>query len=73
MTACLLIYATRFTGVGQDFTGLACGDSTPPAVSRSTFGSQALQRCSGLLNRGARSVTVAAHHFRGRFGRLKNR
>ena len=29
------------------------------------FGSQALQRCSGLLNRRARSVTVATHHFAG--------
>jgi hypothetical protein len=27
------------------------------------FGSQALQRCSGLLNRGARGSTVATHQF----------
>ena len=30
------------------------------------FGSQALQRCSGLLNRGARGSTVATHQFQKR-------
>src|SRR5262245_4104572 len=29
----------------------------------SRFGLQALQRCSGLLNRRARGSTVATHHF----------
>ena len=31
---------------------------------RVVFGLQALQRCSGLLNRRARGSTVATHHFR---------
>ena len=30
---------------------------------RVAFGLQALQRCSGLLNRRARGSTVATHHF----------
>ena len=39
-----------------------CGGSTPPS-RRVYFGLQALQRCSGLLNRRARGSTVATHHF----------
>ena len=39
-----------------------CGGSTPPS-RRVSFGLQALQRCSGLLNRRARGSTVATHHF----------
>ena len=37
-----------------------CGGSTPPSRR---VGLQALQRCSGLLNRRARGSTVATHHF----------
>ncbi len=33
------------------------------------FGSQALQRCSGLLNRRARGGTVATHHFHWKLNR----
>ena len=40
-----------------------CGGSTPPSC-RVLSGLQALQRCSGLLNRRARGSTVATHHFR---------
>ena len=49
------------TGVGQDFTGLA---AVVQLRLRVAFGLQALQRCSGLLNRRARGSTVATHHFR---------
>ena len=51
--------ATR-TGVSQDFTGLAAAVQLRLRVA---FGLQALQRCSGLLNRRARGSTVATHHF----------
>ena len=39
---------------------LRCGGSTPPSCS---LGLQALQRCSGFLNRRARGDTVATHQF----------
>src|SRR5947199_1553138 len=48
------------TGAGQDFTGLAAAVQLRLRVA---FGLQALQRCSGLLNRRARGSTVATHHF----------
>ena len=48
------------TGVGQDVTGLAAAVQLRLRVA---FGLQALQRCSGLLNRRARGSTVATHHF----------
>ena len=48
------------TGVGQDFTGLVAAVQLRLRVA---FGLQALQRCSGLLNRRARGSTVATHHF----------
>src|SRR6266545_3663514 len=51
--------ATR-TGVSQDFTGLVAAVQLRHRVA---FGLQALQRCSGLLNRRARGSTVATHHF----------
>src|SRR6266545_804505 len=51
--------ATR-TGVSQDFTGLVAAIQLRLRVA---FGLQALQRCSGLLNRRARGSTVATHHF----------
>ena len=54
--------AMRNPGVDQNFTDLA------PVVQlrlRVVFGLQALQRCSGLLNRRARGSTVATHHFGG--------
>jgi hypothetical protein len=48
------------TGAGQDFTGLAAAVQLRLRVA---LGLQALQRCSGLLNRRARGSTVATHHF----------
>ena len=48
------------TGAGQDFTGLAAAVQLRHRVA---IGSQALQRCSGFLNRRARGGTVATHHF----------
>src|ERR1044072_8116877 len=51
--------ATR-TGVSQDFTGLVAAVQLRLRVA---FGLQALQRCSGLLNRRARGRTVATHLF----------
>ena len=48
------------TGVSQDFTGLAAAVQLRLRVA---LGLQALQRCSGLLNRRARGSTVATHHF----------
>ena len=53
--------ATR-TGAGQDFTDLA---AVVQLRLRVAFGLQALQRCSGLLNRRARGSTVAVHNFGG--------
>ena len=49
------------TGAGQDFTDLAAAVQLRLRVA---IGLQALQRCSGLLNRRARGSTVATHHFR---------
>ena len=51
----------RNPGVGQDLTGLAAAVQLRLRVA---IGLQALQRCSGLLNRRARGSTVATHHFR---------
>ena len=48
------------TGAGHDFTGLAAAVQLRLRVA---VGLQALQRCSGLLNRGARGSTVATHQF----------
>src|SRR6266576_3671563 len=48
------------TGVGQDFTGLVAAVQLRLRVAS---GLQALQRCSGLLNRRARGSTVATRHF----------
>ena len=48
------------TGAGQDLTGLAAAVQLRLRVA---IGLQALQRCSGLLNRRARGSTVATHHF----------
>ena len=50
------------TGAGQDFTGLTAAVQLRLRVAVH-FGLQALQRCSGLLNRRARGSTVATHHF----------
>lgn len=55
--------ATRITGVSQDFTGLVAAVQQVQLRLRVAFGLQALQRCSGLLNRRARGSTVATHHF----------
>jgi hypothetical protein len=55
-----LFYATRNPGAGQDFTGLA---AAVQLRLRAVSGLQALQRCSGLLNRRARGSTVATHHL----------
>jgi hypothetical protein len=41
------------------------GRAWEPHSAFASFGSQALQRCSGLLNRTARGSTVATHHFGG--------
>ena len=48
------------TGAGQGFTDLAAAVQLRLRVA---VGLQALQRCSGLLNRRARGSTVATHHF----------
>jgi len=48
-------------GGGQDFTDLVAAVQLRLRV---VSGLQALQRCSGLLNRRARGSTVATHHFR---------
>jgi hypothetical protein len=53
-------YATRNPGAGQEFTDLAAAVRLRLRVA---IGLQALQRCSGLLNRRARGSTVATHHF----------
>lgn len=55
-----IIFATRNPGAGQDPTGLAAAVQLRLRVA---IGLQALQRCSGLLNRRARGGTVATHHF----------
>ena len=43
--------------------GRSCNRSLWSMSTDFRFGSQALQRCSGLLNRGARGSTVATHQF----------
>ena len=56
------------TGAGQDITGLAAAVQLRLRVASlrtATKGLQALQLCSGLLNRRARGSTVATHHFGG--------
>jgi hypothetical protein len=60
LPAALTIYATRNPGAGQEITGLAAAVQLRLRVAA---GLQALQRCSGLLNRRARGSTVATHHF----------
>jgi hypothetical protein len=55
------------TGASEDFTGLAAAVQLRLRVAVPADdhqGLQALQRCSGLLNRRARGSTVATHHFR---------
>ena len=60
--SCPTIFRDANTGASQDFTDLTAAVQLRLRVAT---GSQALQRCSGLLNRRARSVTVATHHFAG--------
>ena len=55
-----ILLRREITGAGQDFTGLAAAVQLRLRVA---IGLQALQRCSGLLNRRARGSTVATHHF----------
>ena len=50
----------RNPGVDQNFTDLVAAVQLRLRVA---IGLQALQRCSGLLNRRARGSTVATHHF----------
>ena len=50
----------RNPGVGQDLAVLA---AVVQLHLRVAIGLQALQRCSGLLNRRARGSTVATHHL----------
>src|SRR6266571_6970284 len=57
-----LFSAMRNPGVDQNFTDLA---AVVQLRLRVAIGLQALQRCSGLLNRRARGSTVATHHFGG--------
>lgn len=57
---CSLFSRDSNAGVGQDLTGLAAAVQLRLRVA---FGLQALQRCSGPLNRRARGSTVATHHF----------
>jgi len=54
----LSIFRDANTGAGQDITGLAAAVQLRLRVA---VGLQALQRCSGLLNRRARGSTVATH------------
>ena len=56
----LTILRDANTGAGQEFTALAAAVQLRLRVAT---GLQALQRCSGLLNRRARGSTVATHHF----------
>ena len=62
LPAALSISRDANTGAGQDVTGLAAAVQLRLRVA---VGLQALQRCSGLLNRRARGSTVATHHFGG--------
>ncbi len=55
-----ILLRREITGAGQDFTDLAAAVQLRLRVA---IGLQALQRCSGLLNRRARGSTVATHHF----------
>ena len=59
--ACDSFSAMRNPGADQNFTDLA---AVVQLRLRVAIGLQALQRCSGLLNRRARGSTVATHHFR---------
>ena len=52
--------ATRNPGAGEGFTDLA---AAVKLRLRAALGLQALQRCSGLLNRRARGGTVATHQI----------
>ena len=52
------LFSDANTGVSQDVTGLVAAVQLRLRVA---FGLQALQRCSGLLNRRARGSTVATH------------
>src|ERR1043166_733623 len=52
-------FLLAFISVYQRFHFYAVGNTSP----RVAIGLQALQRCSGLLNRRARGSTVATHHF----------
>ena len=68
LPAALTILRDTKTGAGQDPQRPGCGGSTPPSCRGPCGrppGLQALQRCSGLLNRRARGSTVATHHFGG--------
>ena len=56
----LTIYATRIPVPARTLTGLTAAVQLRLRVA---IGLQALQRCSGLLNRRARGSTVATHHF----------
>src|ERR1019366_8892929 len=56
----LTSYATRTPVPARTITGLAAAVQLRLRVA---IGLQALQRCSGLLNRGARGSTVATHHL----------
>src|SRR5512136_637046 len=53
-------HATRNPGVSEGFTDFAAAVQLRLRVA---IGLQALQRCSGLLNRRARGSTVATYHF----------
>ncbi len=67
LPAALTISRDTIAGASQDLTGLAEAVQLRPRVAT---GLQALQRCSGLLNRRARGGTVATHHFQYFHGRL---
>ena len=58
--AALTIYATRIPVPARTLTGLTAAVQLRLRVAT---GLQALQRCSGLLNRRARGSTVATHNF----------
>ena len=66
LPSCSTISGDANTGASQDFTGLAAAVQLRLRVAVFADGHQglqALQRCSGLLNRRARGSTVATHHF----------
>jgi len=60
LPAALTLSRDANPGGPQDFTGLVV---VVQLRLRVAFGLQALQRCSGLLNRRARGSTVAAHQL----------